>query len=234
MIIRTLRSNRLRTVGLVALFIVSTPLAAFSGELSDAELTKKLKLTNGQEIVRKNGKRYLLTPLDDEAVERLLRMRAAMDKHENLGGGVPALDLRHAASSKLYWSGRELMNSHKYEEAAKLYSQYIDKFIAESKGMKNEKQDEHDYYLAWGYQCRGFCSLQQKMYDQGVKDLTEAIKLRPRYVQNYVNRAKAYRLMGNIKLAEDDEAHIRTLPPMTGQVGVDLAHEFPAPAKVNK
>lgn len=40
------------------------------------------------------------------------------------------------------------MDCHKYEEAAKLYSQYIDKFIAESKGLKNEKQDEHDYYLA--------------------------------------------------------------------------------------
>jgi hypothetical protein len=60
------------------------------------------------------------------------------------------------------------------------------------------------------------------------KNVSDAIKLRPNYVTNYVNRAKAYRLMGNIKLAQDDDAKIMTLPKSSGSY-TDLRREFAAP-----
>jgi len=216
---------------LVTGFLLGVQLVALAKELSDAELAEKLHLKPGQEIVRKNGKRVLMMPLDDEAVDKLIKVRAQVDKMEKMMEGVPKRDPRHAKSEKTYWTGREQMSASNFDSAIKFISQYIDEFKKESAGMKDEKQDEHDYYLAWGYQCRGFCYLHNKLLEKGVQDLNEAIKLRPRYAPNYANRAKAYRLMGNLKLAQEDEAKMRSLPPSTGNGVLDLQHEFPPPAK---
>jgi tetratricopeptide (TPR) repeat protein len=196
-------------------------------ELTDAEVAAKLQLKEGQEIVHKNGKRYLMTPLTDEMIEKVALIRAKEKELSKMVENVPKPSPIHKASTKMYWDGRRLMETDKLDEALPHFSDYITAFNKESATAKNEDKAEHDFYLSWGYQCRGYCYLQKKKYREGIADLTDAIKLRPNYPTNYMNRAKAYRLIHNALLAEADDAKVRSLPKLSGNVYANLSHEFP-------
>jgi tetratricopeptide (TPR) repeat protein len=224
-IVRAPGKQKLRILFIFCLEVICLHQMAIANAPSDAEIAKKLQLKPGQEIIRKNGKRYLLSPLTDEDVDRMLQMKERFDK---LTAGIPKPDPIHEASQKTYWKARNLMDSEKVDEAIPLYSKYIDQFKKESAAAKNENKVEHDFYLSWGYQNRAYCYLHNKKYAEGVADLSDAIKLRPNYVTNYVNRAKAYRLMGKTKLALDDDEKIMTLPKSSGRY-TDLRREFATP-----
>ena len=200
---------------------------------SDAELAKILHLQPGAEIIRKNGKRMLLTPLSDETVAKLVKFQAARAKMSEALEGVPKPIPAHKASQELYYKVRASMDNNNFDKAIAGYSKYIADFTKESQGIKNENQDEHDYYLCWGYQSRAICYLNAHNYSDGIADLNEAIKLRPRYRANYVNRAKALRIVGNIKMAEKDEEKIRSFPARKGDAE-DLAAEFPVKKQSGK
>jgi tetratricopeptide (TPR) repeat protein len=224
-VVLAMGKEKLRVLAMLCVQVICLQQMAFAKELTDAEIAKKLQLKPGTEIIRKNGKRYLVTPLSDEDIEQMVHMS---EKLEKMMAGVPKPDPIHDSSQKTYWKGRRLMESGKTGEAIPLFSDYITQFKKESATTKKENQTEHDYYLSWGYQNRGYCYLHDKKYPEGVADLSDAIKLRPNYAMNYINRAKAYRLMGNIKLAQADDAKIMSLPKLTGATTADLQKEFPA------
>lgn len=138
--------------------------------------------------------------------------------------GIP----NHKQSSVPYWRGHSLLDVEKYQAAIPFFTQYIEAYKRESLLIKHEDKVVHDFYLAWGYQNRGYCYLKLKRYDDGIRDLTEAIKLRPRYPPNYSNRAIAYRITGNSKLAEQDLLKVHSLPAITGDMSRDLQNEFGA------
>jgi tetratricopeptide (TPR) repeat protein len=172
--------------------------------------------------------------IEDEALHNLADSYAKHLEKAKFLEGVPRPDPAHKKSAQLYEHGRELMLANSFDLAIAKYSEYIEQFKKESQTIKHENKEEHNYYLAWGYQCRGFCYLNERKYERGIQDLSEAIKLRPRYATNYTNRAKAYRRIGNLKLAQEDEAKVRSLPHITGDTLSDLSREFASPAKGSK
>ncbi len=66
-------------------------------------------------------------------------------------------------------------------------------------------------YLAFTYQQRAYCQLPLRQYALAIKDLDEAIKIRPDYALNFENRAKAQAILGNTKAAQTDLARFRDL-----------------------
>ncbi|PWT94476.1 MAG: hypothetical protein C5B53_13080 [Candidatus Melainabacteria bacterium] len=175
---------------------------------------------------------------DDYGHAELVRLQESMARFDlrraKLLERVPRLDPAHEKSERVYQEGRRLMGANKLDPAISKFSQFLEQFRNESQSIKNEKQNQHDLYLAWGYQCRGFCYLKEGQYEKGIQDLSEAIKLRPRYAVNYANRAKAYRLIGQPKLAKEDEAKVRSLPRVTGDMVTDWSQEFPSHAEDSK
>src|ERR1700742_1481233 len=80
---------------LTATIAIGAQLAVFSAEMSDEEMAKKLHLEeNGSQIIRKNGKRYLLTPFDDAMADRMLKMREMLNT-------IPKPDPRHKQSQDM-------------------------------------------------------------------------------------------------------------------------------------
>jgi hypothetical protein len=140
-IVLALGKQKLRILFIFCLEVICLHQMAIANAPSDAEIAKKLQLKPGEEIIRKNGKRYLLSPLTDEDVEGML----LTEKYDNLTAGIPKPDPIHEASQKTYWKARNLMDSEKVDEAISLYSKYIDQFKKESAAAKNENKVEHDY-----------------------------------------------------------------------------------------
>jgi tetratricopeptide (TPR) repeat protein len=68
-----------------------------------------------------------------------------------------------------------------------------------------------DVYRSNALENRAFCSLMLKDYKEAIPDLSQAIKLNPDSKQNYINRGKAYQLLGKKKEADADFAKAKTL-----------------------
>ncbi len=156
--------------------------------------------------------------------------RHVRQKNDKLEG-VPLRQAGHGKSTELYYGGREYMDNGNFDKAIECYCDYISAFKKESKSIKNEDKNSHDYYLSWGYQNRAYCYLMKNDYKSAIVDLTVAIALRPRYAPNYINRAKAYRITGKPELAAADLEKVRSLPKTSGDPYVDLPKEFPYKGK---
>ncbi len=68
-------------------------------------------------------------------------------------------------------------------------------------------------YSAYTYQQRAYCYLKQRQYATATDDLSEAIKLRPQYPNNYQNRARAHYLLGEKGLADADSKTAKATAP---------------------
>ena len=178
------------------------------------------KLPPGTKIIRRADDQFVIKiPKGAKLSPKVLK---ALQEANEEGGGIP----NHKQSSAIYWRGRALLTANRYESAIPIFTQFIETYKSESLHLKKEDKVMHDYYLAWGFQNRGYCYLELRGYAEGIKNLSEAIKLRPHYAANYTNRAKAYRLLGKDKLAQDDLNKARLLPKPTGEVATDLENEF--------
>jgi tetratricopeptide (TPR) repeat protein len=116
---------------------------------------------------------------------------------------------------KLNLEGRSLMHSKKYPDAVAKFSQAItagqdpkEKALYKIKAM-------FGYKLCLNYQCRAYCLLMMKDYQKALDDLNEAIKLRPDWPENYINRGKALKLLGRSKEAQADLEKASRMKPAT-------------------
>jgi tetratricopeptide (TPR) repeat protein len=69
-----------------------------------------------------------------------------------------------------------------------------------------ELNTDNKSFLADGYYNRGLAKNDLGKYDSAIRDFTNAIQLSPQLSNAYKERAWAYRKMGNVKLAQADEA----------------------------
>lgn len=106
----------------------------------------------------------------------------------------------------------ENLENGKYKEAIPGFSQAIK--ALDEPGEKALFKDGHsvERYKLMALENRAFCNLNLKQYLQAIPDLTLAIKMAPNSKQNYINRGKAYDLLGRKKEAEADFAKAKDLP----------------------
>lgn len=107
-----------------------------------------------------------------------------------------------------FTAGLKAIDERKYEDAVREFSVVLQKIPEESKHKQlwqvTDWTAQKLLYIAFAYQQRAYCQLQLKQYQLAVNDLSEAIKIRPAYVLNFENRAKAYRLIGDMTSAKAD------------------------------
>jgi tetratricopeptide (TPR) repeat protein len=107
-------------------------------------------------------------------------------------------------------------NAHQYLEAVMYYTHVLALVSEESKTrtswFADSKFRDKRKYLSLTYESRAFCYLHLKHYRPAVLDLDEAIKLRPDYGGDYVNRGKAHMLLGEPALGQADLDRARNLP----------------------
>lgn len=118
-----------------------------------------------------------------------------------------------AELKNFYWKGRRESDSHRYKEGIASFTSAIAAYNepAQRALYKNPKMAE--FKLSACYQNRAYCSLMLKDYAKAVLDLGEAIKLRPGYKVNYINRGKALSLLGRNQEAQADFDKAKNLKP---------------------
>lgn len=124
----------------------------------------------------------------------------------------------HASSKMdtLYWQGRKLMDAQKYQPAIERFTAAIKAFDDPKEKALFKNKEIANYKYSWNAENRSYCYLMLKDYKSAVKDLDVAIKLRPDYKENYVNRGKALMLLGRRREAQADFEKASHLKP--GQV----------------
>jgi tetratricopeptide (TPR) repeat protein len=115
--------------------------------------------------------------------------------------------------------GIRVLDRKEYTGAIAYFTEVLKLIPQEARKKKSWSAGGHivdkNAYTAYAYEQRSYCYLNQKKYKAAIFDLTEAIKLRPRYCVNFTNRAKAYYLIGEKGLAAADITTARSLPPIT-------------------
>lgn len=66
-------------------------------------------------------------------------------------------------------------------------------------------------WLGWYYQNRGYALLRLHEFNRAIPDLTRAIQIHPKQPENYLNRARAYELLGMSKEGARDRAMAKGL-----------------------
>jgi len=191
-----------------------------ANQITDDQLIKAFGMPPQTKVVHlKSGGRQLVPPPGWKP--KLTAAQAQEQAQvEETTKHVPKLDKRHTSSSSFYSEGSSYSWHRDYPHALEEFTKYIDTFNAESRSMPDEDKAAHDFHLAMGYQYRAYCYLELRNYRAAIADLNKAIELRPRDSDNFMNRGKAYRLIGRSDLAANDFARAKLLPQ-------DIAHEFP-------
>jgi tetratricopeptide (TPR) repeat protein len=115
-------------------------------------------------------------------------------------------------SEQICHGGSRSAEGGHYQAALVQFSQALAAVDREHKTDSRRKPDRYRINKAYVYQNRGYVYLQLHDYGRGIADLTEAIKLRPTYKTNYLNRARAYDLTGQKAAADADRAKAASLP----------------------
>jgi len=138
-------------------------------------------------------------------------------------GELMAPDDKKMAAERANYRGSEIpfhrgldeMEANKFDAAIADMTKVIAMVPQEAKTQKIWHSDgtiqEQAFFTAFTYQARAYCYAQQRQYKLAVADLTQAIKLRPGYPQNYENRAKAYYYLGQKALGDADMQQLRSM-----------------------
>lgn len=114
-----------------------------------------------------------------------------------------------------FLKGLCLVGLSEFERAIPAFTRAIElskKEIDEFRVSRKNVLPELDLRLSQEYQNRGYCFVKLERYQLGIDDISTAIKLRPMYKINYLNRARAYEKLGQKALAQKDRAKEKTLP----------------------
>jgi len=98
--------------------------------------------------------------------------------------------------------GKLLTDQKQYEEAVAVWSQAI--HIAEQLTAESPEVTEYRETLAATYWTRGNYYQESGNIDKAITDLSEAIRLRPEFVNAYMSRSIAYKLKGDFQKAIAD------------------------------
>ncbi len=112
-------------------------------------------------------------------------------------------------SSNHYWKGRELLDAGKYADAIPFFTKSLkaaEKELSRKSKLSKALQKSVAVNQAWCWQNRGYCKLMLKDYEGAIPDLNLAIESSPHYRENYVNRAEAYRRLGQKENYQKDLA----------------------------
>jgi len=140
------------------------------------------------------------------------------------------MDKMNSASSKMFEGGlkevttKSELNKHFGKGLGYLsqnnYVSAIDEFTAAIQSYKEPKEKAlwkdkkfADVILSRVYDSRAYCRLMRKEYELAVEDLTQSITLYPRKQDTFINRGKAYQMLGKQKEANADFATARNLKP---------------------
>ncbi len=98
---------------------------------------------------------------------------------------------------------------------------YFSDTIVLSKAILKTNKDDYRALrmLASASQQRGYLYLKAGRFEDAVKDLSIAIEIRPDYRVNYLNRAAAYKELGQLKLHQMDLAMYNKLPELEPDKG---------------
>jgi len=122
---------------------------------------------------------------------------------------------RYRGSEIPFHRGLDEMEANKFDAAIADMTKVIAMVPQEAKTQKTWHSDgtiqDQAFFTAFTYQARAYCYAQQKQYKLAVADLTQAIKLRPGYPQNFENRAKAYYFLGQKALGDADMQQVRSM-----------------------
>jgi tetratricopeptide (TPR) repeat protein len=191
------------------------------------KLLPKLHLKPNEQLVEVDKQVAIATPIDERM--RLLDFFPI----SQLTVDVPYRD-RHYKLVNEYWTmGIVMEGANNFDSANNCFSAYIRQYQDLLKTWPSTKNTWNNYYFAIGYEKRAACRIKLKQYEQAIYDLTQAIELRPWCVKNYSDRAAAYRMSGQPKLADEDELHARSLPALTMNPLQDLETELSSERAVN-
>jgi serine/threonine protein kinase len=115
----------------------------------------------------------------------------------------------HSTVSK-YTLGMQLMRAGKYQEALNDFNQDLEI------RLMSLQADPTNLLLtrtvAWEYENRAYTLMKLHRYEEGIKDLDQAIELHPYDQRNFMNRARAYTILGKVDLARKDFERARSMP----------------------
>lgn len=120
-------------------------------------------------------------------------------------------DMKSNALDAGHLKGKTLLQEKKFDEAIGVLTQAIDSYPTSKKVFKSEEMAK--FRLSETYQNRAFAHLLKKEFQKGVDDLNKAIELTPKHKESYLNRSKAYELLGDKAKAEADKKTANALAP---------------------
>lgn len=135
---------------------------------------------------------------------------APVDEYPSI---VKSLDDKRE-SSNLYWKGRALLDAKEYADAIPYFTKSLAtaaKELAQSPKLNKSERKSVEVNQAWCWQNRGYCKLMLKDYEGAIPDLTLAIERSPDYRENYVNRAEAYRRLGQKENCQKDLSMVQKI-----------------------
>lgn len=218
-------------------FVLLTFLALLIPATSFAQETADEYLKRGQELLEQ--KEYLRAKENfEKAVELNPNLAAAyyyrgqvqLDDRQAEADYTKAIELKPDYAEAYFQRGlgRDLGRKTRaaledYNKAIELNPKFINAYMTraviyllDNKGREaiadytkviELKPDGDSYYV------RGNAYLEIKEYAKAVTDLTRAIQLDPTYYWSYKQRAKAYRMLGKLRLAQADERKADQIGP---------------------
>ena len=117
---------------------------------------------------------------------------------------------------KLHARAVLLMHQQRFNEAIVPLTGAIKAFGTPAEKALYRSEKAANYKNSLNYESRGYCYLMMRDYQEAVSDLTAAIKLRPGYRENYVNRGKALMILGRKAEGQADLDKAKVMRPNKG------------------
>lgn len=114
---------------------------------------------------------------------------------------------------RLYRQARLLREHNEFAKAESRYTEAIDAFKDPKEQAVYKNKDTGVSFLASCYNGRAYCLLMQKDYNPAISDLSKCIEMRPKWRDSYINRAKAYHILGREAESKRDFATAEKLQP---------------------
>lgn len=224
-----MKSTRTRSISIAFVLLIS--ISAVAQRTADDFLKRGISLFEKKDYLRARENFERAVELNPQLAEAYyFRGRVQLENEKAEADFTKAIELKPNYPEAYFRRGlqRDLNNQptaalQDYNKAIELNPNFIDAYMTRAVlyllGRKGQlaiadytkvielKPDGESYYV------RGNSYLEIGQYAKAITDLTESIRLDPTYYWSYKQRAKAYRKLKKIRLAQADERKAAEIGP---------------------